>query len=78
MVKACEEMGELITQLCKRLNGSPTTDDKIVDEIADVLITAHHLRFIYGEEPVDLRVLFKINRTMEYIRNLEEKRKAGL
>jgi hypothetical protein len=31
MVKACEELAELTQALCKRLNGSPISDEKIVD-----------------------------------------------
>lgn len=68
MIKTCEEMGELATQLCKRLNGSPTTDENIVDEIADVLIMAMQMRHVYGESKVDERILYKLDRTLNAIR----------
>lgn len=73
IVKACEEMSELITKLCKRLNQSPVTDTDIVDEVADVLIMANQMRRIYGEDAVDERIVFKLDRTMNFIRS----RKVG-
>lgn len=69
MIKTCEELGELTTQLCKKLNGSPTTNAAIVDEVADVLIMAFQMRHVFGAEAVDERIIYKLDRTMEFIRN---------
>lgn len=63
-IKACEEMGELTTQLCKRLNNSPTTDEAVIDEIADVLIMAFQMRSIFGLEAVDERIDYKLERLL--------------
>lgn len=69
-VKACEEMGELITQLMKRLNDNPqATRESVVDEIADVLITVSQLRILFGADKVDERILFKLDRMMTFIRS---------
>jgi NTP pyrophosphatase (non-canonical NTP hydrolase) len=69
MVKTVEELGELTTQLCKRINESPKSDTaQIVDEIADVLVMVVQMREVFGREAVDTRVLFKLNRTMDRIR----------
>jgi NTP pyrophosphatase (non-canonical NTP hydrolase) len=68
MVKTCEELGELTTALCKRLNGSPVSDAQIVDEVADVLIMANQMRHTFGADAVDDRIVYKLNRTMEFIR----------
>lgn len=73
MIKTCEELGELITQLCKKLNGSPTTNEQIVDEIADTLIMIMQMRLVYGKSAVDERVMFKLDRTLERIRTQVQK-----
>lgn len=67
MIKACEEMGELTQALCKRLNGSPIDDSKIIDEIADVLVIANQMRFYFGEAKVDERMIYKMHRTANFI-----------
>lgn len=69
IVKTCEELGELTTVLCKKLNGSPTTHEAVCDEIADVFIMIVQMRLIFGAATVDDRILYKLNRTMEFIRN---------
>lgn len=72
IIKTLEELGELVTILCKRLNDSPdATNEAIHDEIADVLITAFQMRTAFGEIETDERVLFKIDRTMTLIRKQE-------
>ena len=48
--KAIEEMGELITELEREQDGR-TTPQKIITEIADVLLTVRQLMVIYGIEP---------------------------
>lgn len=72
MVKTVEECAELIVQLSKRLNNSPTTNEQIVDEVCDVLIMTMQMRKIFGAEAADARILFKLNRTMEFIRSRKE------
>lgn len=67
MVKTIEELAELMQVLAKRLNGSPVTDEQIVDEVADVLVMANQMRFLYGPSAVDSRMMFKLNRTANYI-----------
>lgn len=63
MTKACEEMGELITQLCKVSNNNPqATDEKVVDEIADALITIMQMRDVWGPAVVDARIRYKLDR----------------
>lgn len=70
MIKTCEEMGELATQLCKRLNNPHTPESGVIDEIADVLIMVMQMRTVFGPSSVDERVLFKLDRTLEFIRAL--------
>jgi hypothetical protein len=74
MLKTCEELAELTTQLCKRLSQSPKSiDADIVDEIADGFVVLAQMRHLFGMEKVDERVLFKLNRTMERIRARNQK-----
>lgn len=77
MTKCCEELAELMVQLCKRLNGSPTPDETIVDEVADVLVMAYGMRFIFGADAVDKRILYKLDRIMTFIRNLHQDEKTN-
>lgn len=67
MIKTLEELGELTRALAKRLNGSPIDDKEIVDEIADVLITGNQMRLLYGPAAVDERMIFKLDRTANFI-----------
>lgn len=45
--KAVEEMGELITELEREQDGR-TTPEKVITEIADVLLMIRQLMIIYG------------------------------
>ena len=45
--KAVEEMGELITELEREQDGR-TTPEKVISEIADVLLMIRQLMIIYG------------------------------
>ncbi len=67
LVKACEELAELVTVLCKRLNRSPVDDRDIVDEVADVLIVVNQMRIIFGPELVDERIIYKLNRLLNAV-----------
>lgn len=71
-IKTCEELGELLSVLMRRLNGREVPQAEIVDEVADVLIMAHQMRKMVGCEAVDERIRFKMNRTIEFIRNRKE------
>lgn len=61
-IKTVEELSELSVVLCKAINGSPVTQEQLVDEIADVLIVANQMRHHYGEIEVDNRIEFKLDR----------------
>lgn len=85
LVKSCEELGELTTQLCKWLNfDAKTADgfDAVVDEIADVYIMLAQLRVIFGSDAIEDQIVTKLNRTIDAIRKPQrlEKRyeEAGL
>lgn len=71
-IKCCEELGELLSVLMRRLNGREVVQTEIIDEVADVLIMASQMRKMVGVEAVDERIRFKMNRTMEFIRNRKE------
>ena len=58
----------MTTALCKRLNGSPVSDAQIIDEVADVLIMTNQMRHVYGADQVDDRIVYKLGRTMDFIR----------
>lgn len=75
-IKTIEELGELTTALSKRLNGAPITDTDILDEVADVLIMANQMRHLYGEDAVDSRIAFKLNRTAQFMLTLKGKSHA--
>lgn len=74
MVAACEEMGELTRALCKVLLNKPIVEQDVIDEIADVTIMVSQMRLAFGPEAVDERILFKLERTLNYIR---DKNKTG-
>jgi hypothetical protein len=64
MVKACEELAELIQALCKHLNHpfSLAQTEEVVDEVADVFIVAHQMRLLFDADKVDARIIFKLDR----------------
>ena len=59
--KAKEELAELLTEL-SRLQDGRTTKEKIVGELADVLVMAEQLRLIFGAADVDAEVERKLAR----------------
>lgn len=69
MIVMCEEMSELTQVLCRRLNNKSVSDEQLIDEVADVLVMVFQMRQIFGPSQVDNRILFKLNRMMERIRN---------
>ncbi len=67
-VKAMEECGELIVQLAKFVNGSPTSLEAIIDEIADVQIVVWQMRLQFGESATDIRIHQKLDRLEKAIK----------
>ena len=64
IIKAIEELSELITALSRISNGG-TNLDNVIEEIADVQIMTTQLRQIYGAEAVDAVILQKTKRLSE-------------
>lgn len=65
---AIEELSELITQLAKRnrvLNGS--SNEKIIDEIADGFVMLESISNLYNKEKIDERIEYKVNRLKSWI-----------
>lgn len=62
MVKTCEEMSELTQQLCKKVNGSPSTPEAMIDELADVLIMVKQMALCFGVKEVEARAQYKLDR----------------
>lgn len=58
---AVGECGEFVALEGLRVQGR-LTDEKAVDEIADVLIMMLQMRKHYGESVVDERIQYKLNR----------------
>lgn len=64
-VKAMEELSELIVALARHLNpvaGKVTSNQDVIEEIADVAIMISQLTHIYGPDAVDAAVDFKMLR----------------
>lgn len=64
--KTIEEMCELATELVRERDGR-TDDDKVITEIADVIITVAQLCEIYGRDKVDKEVRRKLQRLVKRI-----------
>ena len=69
--KTCEECAELQVELHHWLRNGLVTfapqEDKVRDEIADVLIIAQQMRLAFGPEAVDARVELKMARLRKRI-----------
>ena len=66
--KIIEEMGELITALCK-LDEYTACDkrikqryDEVVEEIADVIIMAEQIKYLYGSSQIEEVIEKKLDR----------------
>lgn len=75
---AIEEMSELTKALCK-VRRYPAMDpkvseyvDNVIEEIADVLIMAEQLRYLYGAAEVDREINRKLDRQIEKIQTGED------
>ena len=65
-IKAIEEMGELIVELTKRLNGSESNRSQLLGELADVQVMIWQMVLIYSsEEQFERRINAKLQRTKE-------------
>ncbi len=62
------ECGEFVT-LAGRMAQGRASDEEFVDEIADNILMMAQMRKIFGEEAVDKRVKFKIDRLKNRIDN---------
>jgi len=70
---AIEEFSELIQVLCKRnrnLNGS--TDEEIINEIADAMVMIEHLQIIFGKEECEERQRYKVARLKSWFKDVEK------
>jgi NTP pyrophosphatase (non-canonical NTP hydrolase) len=59
--KAIEELGELIVEL-SREQDRRTDNERVREEIADVIVMAEQLRIIYGASAVDRWIEKKLSR----------------
>ena len=69
--KILEELGELIVELTREQDGR-TTDARIREELADVIIMAEQLRIIYCAEMVDRWIEKKLARLQERMKEGHE------
>lgn len=67
---ALEEMGELITALAREERGRAGKAE-VLEEIADVLITAIQLALIYGADETAAQILYKIKRLGKTLPNFD-------
>lgn len=62
-MKLLEEMGELQSELAKKLLGHKRADDaKVIDEIADVFITLESVACAFGFDAVEAAIMVKLDR----------------
>lgn len=65
-----EECGELITAL-NQYNRGRVNDDKVVEELADVLILIAQMSVVFGEKNLELAVERKMLRLVHRLENCE-------
>ena len=65
---AIEECAELIMTLQKLKRGKPNIDN-IAEEIADVLIVAEQLKYLYGSDIIDRIIIQKLQRQIRRLNN---------
>lgn len=78
-IKAVEELGELISALAKNANhGGVVNAEHVIDEIADAMIVIHQMEKIWNiAGAVDDRIIFKLDRTLTYIRGRNAAKEVG-
>lgn len=63
IIKAIEEMAELILELCKYVNGDCSRYHNIAEEMADVEIMLAQLRLIFqNKAEINAQKVYKLNR----------------
>lgn len=67
-----QECSELITAICHRTDGR-TTDDAVIDELADVSIMVEQMANVYGRARVEARIDAKLKRQLSRMRGAEDK-----
>ena len=73
---AIEECAELTDALCKHRRGR-NTDEDVITEIADVMIMAEQMAFLFGPEEVQAEKERKLKRLLERVRNFQKERRNG-
>lgn len=70
MLKCCEELSELESAILKHLNKDGNNTDEILDEMADVYVMLEQMKnvFPFGENILEERIEYKLNRQMERIK----------
>lgn len=58
---AVGECGEFLAEFGREVQGR-SSQEKMVDEIADVLVMMNQMAMIYGEKEVRERIAFKVNK----------------
>ena len=73
---AIEECSELIKAICKLRRSSGSAELKnLIDEIADVTIMMRQMAIAVGEDQVEERIAFKVDRLRERLGFTQELRK---
>jgi NTP pyrophosphatase (non-canonical NTP hydrolase) len=73
---AIEECSELIKAICKIRRASGSQEFKnLIDEIADVTIMMRQMAIAVGEDQVEERIAFKVDRLRERLGFTQELRK---
>lgn len=75
MLKCCEELSELETAILKHLNKGGDNAKEVLDEMADVYIMLEQMKnvFPFGENVLNDRIEYKLNRQEERIQNAKKK-----
>lgn len=75
MLKCCEELSELETAILKHLNKDKNNTEEVLDEMADVYVMLEQMKsvFPFGENVLEDRIEYKLNRQLERIEGSERK-----
>lgn len=65
IIEECLELATALQKLKRKRGDTGTKLENVIDEIADVKITIKQAENIFGSEPVNERVKFKMNRLKE-------------
>ena len=70
--KSIEEIGELLTEIGRYRIGQRRDVDRVVSEIADVMVMLTQLSIIFGTQAVEREVEYKLQRAMKRVANEKE------